>query len=76
MTWFLRTTYFVKLMSTLIFVHPGKSTSLLLRGNGRPSLDPLVLFKMMFVGYLFGIRSERQLEKEIQVNRRTDSFLA
>lgn len=36
--------------------------------NGRPSLDPLVLFKMMFVGYFFGIRSERQLEKEIQMN--------
>ncbi|WP_373419488.1 IS1182 family transposase [Salirhabdus sp. Marseille-P4669] len=36
--------------------------------NGRPSLDPLVLFKMMFIGYFFGIRSERQLEKEIQTN--------
>ncbi|ASK63859.1 IS5/IS1182 family transposase [Virgibacillus phasianinus] len=36
--------------------------------NGRPSLDPLVLFKMMFIGYFFGIRSERQLEREIQVN--------
>ena len=36
--------------------------------NGRPSLDPLILFKMMFIGYLYGIRSERQLEKEIQVN--------
>ncbi|RWR14198.1 IS1182 family transposase [Siminovitchia fortis] len=36
--------------------------------NGRPSLDPIVLFKMMFIGYFFGIRSERQLEKEIQTN--------
>ncbi|MGF2615091.1 IS1182 family transposase [Rossellomorea vietnamensis] len=36
--------------------------------NGRPSLDPLILFKMMFIGYLYGIRSERQLEKEIQMN--------
>ncbi len=36
--------------------------------NGRPSLNPLVLFKMMFIGYFFGIRSERQLEKEIQTN--------
>ncbi|MBN6185562.1 IS1182 family transposase [Aneurinibacillus sp. BA2021] len=36
--------------------------------NGRPSVDPLVLFKMMFIGYLYGIRSERQLEKEIQMN--------
>ncbi|NRG45848.1 IS5/IS1182 family transposase, partial [Bacillus sp. CRN 9] len=22
--------------------------------NGRPSLDPLVLFKMMFIGYFYG----------------------
>ena len=36
--------------------------------NGRPAFDPVVLFKMLFIGYLFGIRSERQLEKEIQVN--------
>ena len=36
--------------------------------NGRPALDPVVLFKMLFVGYLFGVRSERQLVKEIQVN--------
>lgn len=36
--------------------------------NGRPSIDPVVLFKMMFIGYLFGIRSERKLEREIQTN--------
>ncbi|WAW09706.1 IS1182 family transposase [Oxalobacter vibrioformis] len=36
--------------------------------NGRPALDPVVLFKMLFIGYLFGIRSERQIEREIQVN--------
>lgn len=37
-------------------------------GNGRPAVDPEQLFKMLFLGYLFGIRSERQLVKEIQVN--------
>ncbi|GLI09566.1 hypothetical protein YDYSG_55980 [Paenibacillus tyrfis] len=36
--------------------------------NGRPSVDPIMLFKMMFIGYLYGIRSERQLEREIQLN--------
>ena len=36
--------------------------------NGRPSIPPIVLFKMIFIGYLYGIRSERQLEREIQVN--------
>jgi transposase len=35
--------------------------------NGRPT-DPLLLFKMMFIGYLYGIRSERQLEQEIKMN--------
>lgn len=34
---------------------------------GRPC-DPVMLFKMIFIGYLYGIRSERQLEREIQVN--------
>ena len=36
--------------------------------NGRPAVDPVVLFKMLFLGYLFGVRSERQLIREIQVN--------
>ncbi len=36
--------------------------------NGRPSVDPVMLFKMMFIGYLYGIRSERQLEREVQMN--------
>ncbi|PRS04815.1 IS1182 family transposase [Bacillus paralicheniformis] len=43
--------------------------------NGRPSLDPLILFKMMFIGYLYGIRSERQLEKEIYYNMAYRWFL-
>lgn len=32
--------------------------------NGRPAIDPEVLFRMLFVGYLYGIRSERRLEEE------------
>lgn len=36
--------------------------------NGRPSIDPVVFFKMLFIGYLFGIRSERQLMRDIEVN--------
>lgn len=43
--------------------------------KGRPSLDPLILFKMMFIGYLYGIRSERQLEKEIYYNMAYRWFL-
>jgi transposase len=36
--------------------------------NGRPAIDPVILFKMLVIGYLFGIRSERQLVRDIQVN--------
>lgn len=42
--------------------------SLYCLNNGRPALDPVMLFKMLFVGYLFGVRSERRLVKEIEVN--------
>ena len=36
--------------------------------NGRPSVDPVTLFKLVFVQRMFGIRSMRQTIKEIQVN--------
>jgi transposase len=36
--------------------------------TGKPAIDPVVLVKMLFVGYLYNIKSERQLEKEFQVN--------
>jgi len=35
---------------------------------GRGSTDPVVIIKMLLIGYLYGIASERQLEKEIHVN--------
>lgn len=39
------------------------------------SIDPILLFKMMFIGYLFDIRSERQLEQEVQLNMACRWFL-
>lgn len=38
------------------------------KDNGRPAIDPVMLFKMLFIGYMFGIRSERQLVRDIEVN--------
>jgi len=35
---------------------------------GRRSVDPVVLFKMVFINYVFGINSMRKTCKEIQVN--------
>lgn len=32
--------------------------------SGRPSIDPVVMLKMMLVGYLFGIESDRRLVDE------------
>jgi len=36
--------------------------------KGRPSEDPIVLFKILLIGYLFGIRSERRLLDEVRHN--------
>lgn len=35
---------------------------------GKPPVPPIRLFKMMLIGYLYGIHSERQLEKDIDTN--------
>jgi transposase len=36
--------------------------------TGQPSIDPVVLFKMLLVGYLYGITSERRLAQEVELN--------
>ena len=36
--------------------------------NGRPSLDPVMLIKIPFIQYLYGIKSMRQTIKDIEVN--------
>ncbi len=36
--------------------------------KGRPSIDPQVLVRMMIVGYLYGITSERRLCQEVHLN--------
>ena len=36
--------------------------------TGKPSIDPTVLIKMLLVGYLFDIRSERKLVEDISLN--------
>jgi multidrug transporter EmrE-like cation transporter len=35
---------------------------------GRPSIDPVLMIRMMILGYVFAIRSERALCREVQVN--------
>ena len=35
---------------------------------GRPSIDPVLMIRMLIVGYVFAIRSERSLCREVRVN--------
>src|SRR5246127_1946499 len=35
---------------------------------GRPSIDPVLMIRMLIVGYLFAIRSERALCRDVRVN--------
>lgn len=49
------------------FIHD-RVAGLYCADNGRPPLDPTLMFKALFRGYLFGVRSERQLVREIEVN--------
>jgi transposase len=35
---------------------------------GRPSIDPVLMIRMLIVGYVFAIRSERSLCRDVQVN--------
>jgi transposase len=49
------------------FIH-GRVKHLYCEDNGRPALEPVVLFKLLLLGYLYGVRSERQLMREVEVN--------
>ena len=35
---------------------------------GRPSFDPVLMIRMLIIGYVFGLRSERLLCREVRVN--------
>src|SRR6476646_11174594 len=35
---------------------------------GRPSIDAVLMIRMLIIGYVFGIRSERLLCREVKVN--------
>ena len=36
--------------------------------TGRPSIDPALMIRMLIIGYVFAIRSERQICAEVEVN--------
>lgn len=57
-----------KIESTIDFSFIYSMVEHLYSGLGRPSIDPVILFKMVFIQYIFGIRSMRQTIKEIETN--------
>ncbi len=67
--WYRKIICFVKWINIIDFsvIHE-KVGPLYCADNGHPAINPTVLFKMIFLGYFYGIRSERQLEREIQTN--------
>ena len=36
--------------------------------NGRPSIDPVLFFRMQLIGYLYGMKSDRELCREVHLN--------
>jgi len=44
------------------------TASCYVEGKGRPSIDPVVYFRMVLVGYLYGIDSQRRLCEEVRCN--------
>src|SRR5438445_1778427 len=36
--------------------------------NGRPSIDPQLMIRMLIIGYVFAIRSERAMCRDVRVN--------
>ena len=36
--------------------------------TGRPSIDPELLLRILLIGYLFGVTSERKLVEELQMH--------
>jgi hypothetical protein len=39
-----------------------------LEDHGRPSIDPELLLRMLLIGYLYGITSERKLVEELRMH--------
>jgi transposase len=57
-----------KLLAVLNLDFIYEETQALYSKMGRPGIDPVVLVKFLLIGYLFGIPSERQVERRIQTD--------
>ena len=57
-----------RIKANIDFSFIDKQTEGLYSDKGHPSIDPQVLVRMMLIGYLFGITSERHLCQEVHLN--------
>jgi transposase len=57
-----------RLAAVLDFSWVRSATAKYYSHTGKPSIDPLVIAKLMLLGYLYNIASERQLIRDLQVN--------
>src|ERR1700678_1093208 len=57
-----------RIRQAIDFTFIDRLTEPLYSGTGRPSVPPQVLVRMMLVGYLYGITSERRLCQEVHLN--------
>lgn len=61
--------HFLRQVATAVdFSFVRKKTAHYYSNTGQPSVDPEVVFKIVLLGYLFGITSERRLVQEISLN--------
>jgi transposase len=67
--------YYRRLEKAVDFSFVSKLAAPFYAERGRPSVDPEVLAKIMLIGYLEGIASERRLMRHIQVNLSYRRFL-
>jgi transposase len=57
-----------RIQQAIDFTFIDRLTEPLYSGTGRPSVPPQVLVRMMLIGYLYGLTSERRLCQEVQLN--------
>jgi transposase len=57
-----------RVAATVDFAFVRRLTARFYSHTGQPGVDPVVLFKMALLGWLYGITSERRLADELRLN--------
>jgi len=62
-------THLLKKIDSLVdFSFIFEKAKTLYSSQGRPSIDPVLLVKILLIVYLYGIKSERKFEEEVSLN--------